>query len=52
MFAFASLESSELKNGQCSDDKWGFDDVRTSDKKIKVVAITESSELRFCVLVK
>lgn len=52
IFAFASLETSELKNGQRSDDKWEFDDTSKSDKKIKVVVIMESSELHFCVLVK
>lgn len=52
MFTFSSLETSELKNGQRSDDKWRFDDTRKSDKKIKVAVITESSGLHFCVLVE
>lgn len=52
MFTFASLETSELKNGQHSDDKWEFDDTSKSDKKIKVVVIMKSSKLHFCVLFK
>jgi hypothetical protein len=52
MFASAGLETSELKNGQRSNDKRGFDDTRKNDKKIKVAVITESSGLHVCVLIK